>query len=981
MRKKHSIVSWAVLLLLVPALLLIFAFAFPQQYGKTYLAALQDKTDLLQNADTPKIVLIGGSGVAFNISAELLEQELSDYNVVNFGLYAGLGTTVMLDLALPDLQAGDIVVFSPETSAQTLSDWFDAEMMWQASEENPSLLLRLPARFEKLLAAFPHYAAQKARLSLLGTFPDTSGIYARASFTKQGDVRMDLRPSNIMPSGWDANMPIQFDDTLPSDAFIRIFNQFCDSCARKNVKVYYSFCPMNASAIPTGETEKAKSFESRLRSILHCDILGQMEEAVMDKGWFFDTNFHLNGAGTVFYTAQLAKALKSALGNPTPVSIAIPSMPGADHTAASPDGNNADLECFLYAEEADYLRITSLSESGKTRKRLTVPVSQNGKPVFAFSAETFSGNEIIAEITLQESIRMIPDGAFAGCTKLQTIYLLQSDPSMCSVGQSLLEGTNANIAVPADSYGRFCANYFWAPYAHRLIPIEGLASSREAEAPLESTQTAHSATSIEYFANGGNLRGRVRDSLTREISLSHRRENTLPGSTWFERAGYVMTAWNTEADGSGKEIGLGSRMDLSLGGKLYAQWQPCTKDDAFDWLKDSTSAYITGYHGDGGVCVLPEFHGDLPVRGVKAGAFKDIHFETLVFSPSLRSIAAEAFSGCTLETLVLFDSLQTISDESFRYCIGPTTLRVQAATSPVYSGSYFDTFQDKYDWLLSLQGKRKFVLASGSSGRYGYDSEAIKQAFPEWEPANMGVYAYTNALPQLLLMLPLMEADDVLLYAPEFDAIPEQFCVSTSLDASFWAMMESNYDAAASLDMCVFSRVFDSFQDYLHIRSRMPKKSYEISPGHFDDDGNAYAFSTYTQYGDFILPRPNGDTDERLRHNIADYTVESFPEETVKSLNRILQRFTDQGVTVLFSYTPRNSASLTEESTDDAIHALHLYLKEHLTVPLISNIEDSLLPGRYFWLIDSHTSTEGAGIRTKQIIKDLQLYFERSTLK
>ena len=146
MQEKKSRASWAALLLLVPVLLLIFAFALPKQYKKTYLAALSDKAALLKSTDQPKIVLIGGSGVAFNLSAELLEQEFPEYRVVNFGLYAGLGTTVMLDLALPDLHKGDIVVFSPELSVQTLSDWLDAEMMWQASEDNPGLLLRLTSR-------------------------------------------------------------------------------------------------------------------------------------------------------------------------------------------------------------------------------------------------------------------------------------------------------------------------------------------------------------------------------------------------------------------------------------------------------------------------------------------------------------------------------------------------------------------------------------------------------------------------------------------------------------------------------------------------------------------------------------------------------------------------------------------------------------------------------------------------------------------
>ena len=208
---KKRVWLLASLLLLLPLLLLVFAFALHAQYGKTYLAALNDKAAILEKTPSPKIVIIGGSGAAFDVDCELLESQLPGYRAVNFGLYAGLGTTVMLELALPSLQEGDLVIFSPELSEQTLSDWFSADSMWQAAEENPGLLLRLHAsRWEKLLAAFPRYAAQKARFWLLDSAPEGSGVYARSAFTDKGDLQKDLRPANQMPGGWDENMPLRF---------------------------------------------------------------------------------------------------------------------------------------------------------------------------------------------------------------------------------------------------------------------------------------------------------------------------------------------------------------------------------------------------------------------------------------------------------------------------------------------------------------------------------------------------------------------------------------------------------------------------------------------------------------------------------------------------------------------------------------------------------------------------------------------------
>ena len=236
----------------------------------------------------------------------------------------------------------------------------------------------------------------------------------------------------------------------------------------------------------------------------------------------------------------------------------------------------------------------------------------------------------------------------------------------------------------------------------------------------------------------------------------------------------------------------------------------------------------------------------------------------------------------------------------------------------------------------------------------------------------MGVYAYSNALPQLAIIQSLMKEGDVLLSAPEFDAIPWQFCTTNELDAHFWAMMESDYDMAVLLDMRDYSRIFDSFTEYQRIRSGMPGKSYSVSPANYDDDGNYYAFATYNQYGDFILPRENNDRDERMHQNIADYTVHSFPEGTVESLNRVYESFLESGVSVYFSYTPRNRSSLSEASMPEARAELEAFLREKISVPVISDLEDSLYSGIYFWKIDSHPSTEGCRLRTEQVIEDLR---------
>ena len=186
---KRRIFAMLMLLFAVPALLGLFAFALPPLYAETYLAALPDKAAALKAADSPKVVLVGGSGTAFDTDCALLKEE-TGLESVNLGLYAGLGTTVMLEMALPDIASGDIVVFSPELNPQTLSDHFDPSFLWQACETDLGLLFRLdPSRLEGMVSAFPLYAARKARAFLLGEGIEPEGVYSRAAFTLAGDVK------------------------------------------------------------------------------------------------------------------------------------------------------------------------------------------------------------------------------------------------------------------------------------------------------------------------------------------------------------------------------------------------------------------------------------------------------------------------------------------------------------------------------------------------------------------------------------------------------------------------------------------------------------------------------------------------------------------------------------------------------------------------------------------------------------------------
>ena len=93
----------------------------------------------------------------------------SSIEIVNFGMYAGLGTKAVMDLSENYIHEGDIVILSPEQSEQTFSDYFNGEYMWQAADGAFGMLRDLKSEnFEAMLGNFPRFALEKLNYVMKG---------------------------------------------------------------------------------------------------------------------------------------------------------------------------------------------------------------------------------------------------------------------------------------------------------------------------------------------------------------------------------------------------------------------------------------------------------------------------------------------------------------------------------------------------------------------------------------------------------------------------------------------------------------------------------------------------------------------------------------------------------------------------------------------------------------------------------------------
>ena len=463
----------AVLAACLPFVILIIAgLNIEPQFGNTFLGALADKFNRLEIIGKPKIVIVGGSSAAFGLRSDLLEDELN-MPVVNFGLYATLGTKLMLDLSRPVIKNGDIIVIAPELDAQTMSLYFNAESAWQAFDSDMSMLRHTKLEnYGALAGNFWDYAVSKLKYKRYGGL-NPEGVYSRSSFNVNGDI-IYPRPNNIMLLDYSPNHPINLDPSIISGDFIKYLNQFIKFAKNKGAKAYFDFPPMNRLGVAQyGDGEAVYEFYLYLEKKLDCEIIGNINGYILDERYFYDSNYHLNDSGVLIRTALLAEDIKRALNIDVPVLIELPPPPEKS-VDINISGYDEYSEYFLYGPYTGGLIITGISDAAKNMGELTVPRFADGKPVVAIGEKAFAGCGMLTKVVIYDNIAQLYDYIFDGCERLEMIIFNAIHANTVAVGDNFLGGVkeSCKIYLPRESFGNFAADYFWGKYSGYMDILE-----------------------------------------------------------------------------------------------------------------------------------------------------------------------------------------------------------------------------------------------------------------------------------------------------------------------------------------------------------------------------------------------------------------------------------------------------------------------------------------------------------------------------
>jgi hypothetical protein len=285
------------------------------QEKSDYMGAIIDKHKRLESLPGRRILLAGGSSVAFGTDSKAIEERFH-LPVVNLAMHAGLGLEFILNEVKQASRKGDIVLLTTEYYLANEDDALKlstAELYPSAlGYFSHSLLLPIKIYYTNRLAEMRENAlkvpglASFFNVAMVAPQPPVKGlpVYARRSFNERGDAvgHLDKPAPKHKFSVY----------TMPAYHYyegIEPLNEFYKDCQQKGVQVYYFF-PVLAQSKYLENKESLTHYYSDFSKAVAIPMLNTPTSVVLPDSLFFDTVYHLTKDGREIRTNQIISALE-----------------------------------------------------------------------------------------------------------------------------------------------------------------------------------------------------------------------------------------------------------------------------------------------------------------------------------------------------------------------------------------------------------------------------------------------------------------------------------------------------------------------------------------------------------------------------------------------------------------------------------------------------------------------------------------------
>jgi hypothetical protein len=280
-------------------------FAFYEPDANSYLASSLDKYERAVSTPGPRILMLGGSSVAWGTHSPIVE-EATGRSTINLAYHGGTGLNFRIREVEGFGQPGDLVVLSIEYI--DLDDQVDGLLLWRIFASNSSTISLLSWKgVKRVLDDGALYGLRDfIRRTLYGRWQVDRGPYSRDTFNEHGDAVAHYELET--PGFGESHVQWSFSESKIESAIERL-NKLYERCRGRDIDVVYFF-PIIPSSEYVRIADDLEHLHHAFVSGLHIPMLNTPSEAVYPDEDFFDTVYHLTREAGMRRTSLLVERIR-----------------------------------------------------------------------------------------------------------------------------------------------------------------------------------------------------------------------------------------------------------------------------------------------------------------------------------------------------------------------------------------------------------------------------------------------------------------------------------------------------------------------------------------------------------------------------------------------------------------------------------------------------------------------------------------------
>lgn len=268
-----------------------------------FIGGIKLKHQLLEKIQSPKIIIVGGSGPGFGVDSKKVTVE-SGIETINMGLFAQFGLHYLLEEIIDDVRKGDIVVLIPEY--HQFYYFFNG---WRGFNEltyvYPQALLKLRSKeqLKMFLSSFPRFWIGKVNSIDLSIFKP---VHKNTLYNNHGDyvahledaTKHDIESLGLFHNFIDTSQMHLYYDSMD------ILNDYTQKIKEKGAFLIFSY-----PTIPDKQfhenSQKINELKNLITTKADFEIINTPNSETQPIIDFYDTVYHLRKEGRERRTLRL----------------------------------------------------------------------------------------------------------------------------------------------------------------------------------------------------------------------------------------------------------------------------------------------------------------------------------------------------------------------------------------------------------------------------------------------------------------------------------------------------------------------------------------------------------------------------------------------------------------------------------------------------------------------------------------------------